>query len=75
MNATPRLLGKILKAVGPKEPHPYFIYPKTAAAYPINPAFLSQRLGRTAGAYVPFMGVVFLWPFAAQYITTQTGGP
>jgi len=48
MNATPRLLGKALKAIGPKEPHPYFIYPKTAAAYPINPAFLGQRLGRTA---------------------------
>jgi len=49
MNATPRLLGKVLKAIGPKEPHPYFIYPTAAAAYPINPAFLGQRLGRTAG--------------------------
>ena len=39
---------KALKAVIPKEPHPYFIWPQTAQAQPVRMRFFATRFARTA---------------------------
>lgn len=39
---------KALKAVIPKEPHPYFIWPQTTQAQPVRMRFFATRFARTA---------------------------
>ncbi|KAI5819405.1 hypothetical protein BZA77DRAFT_350467 [Pyronema omphalodes] len=77
MNNTPRLFNAFMKGAARafKEEHPFFIYPQNTRAQPIHARFLIQRLGRTAGMYVPIMTMFFGWPFFGKYIITKTGGP
>ncbi|KAH8144271.1 uncharacterized protein LAJ45_11755 [Morchella importuna] len=58
-----------------EEPHPFFIYPKTVKAQPVQLKFYTTRLARAASMYLPMYVVFFGWPFAAQALVTATGGP
>ncbi|KAL7273621.1 hypothetical protein RUND412_003508 [Rhizina undulata] len=71
----------VLKSIRPvakklvQESHPFFIYPTTAKAAPIQMRFYTTRLARAGALYIPGYVAFFGWPLGAKALVTATGGP